>query len=74
MFVIFASGLKYVGVPTGALGWTLGAILLVAAAAWVGFSLRRRGRPGAAIDPAGQEADHAPEPLIARLPWIIYRR
>ena len=33
-FVIFASGLKYVGVPTKALGWTLGSIL-VAAIAWL---------------------------------------
>src|ERR1700728_4381549 len=31
-FVIFASGLKYVGVPTTALGITMGAILAVAAA------------------------------------------
>jgi hypothetical protein len=31
-FVIFASGLKYVGLGTAALGWTLCAILLLAAA------------------------------------------
>lgn len=33
-FVIFVSGLKYVGVSTAALGWTMAAILL-AAAAWL---------------------------------------
>ena len=34
-FVIFASGLKYVGVSTTALGWTLCVILLAAAVAWL---------------------------------------
>jgi uncharacterized membrane protein YfcA len=34
-FVIFASGLKYVGVATTALGWILCATLLVAALAWL---------------------------------------
>jgi hypothetical protein len=34
-FVILASGLKYVGMGTTALGWTLGAVLIVAAAAWL---------------------------------------
>lgn len=33
-FVIFASGLKYVGVGTTALGWTLCGVLLAAALAW----------------------------------------
>jgi uncharacterized protein len=36
-FVIAASGLKYVGLETTALGWTLCAILLVAAAAWIAY-------------------------------------
>ncbi len=36
-FVIAASGLKYVGVETTALGWTLCAMLLVAAAAWIAY-------------------------------------
>ena len=40
-FVIFASGLKYVGVPTTALGITMGAILVAGAAYW----LARRVRP-----------------------------
>lgn len=34
-FVIFASGLKYVGVGTTVLGWVLCSVLLVAAAAWL---------------------------------------
>jgi hypothetical protein len=33
-FVIFASGLKYVGLSTEALGWSLCATLLLAATAW----------------------------------------
>ncbi len=34
-FVIFASGLKYVGVGTYALGWTMGAVLLAGAVYWL---------------------------------------
>lgn len=34
-FVIFASGLKYVGVQTTALGWTLCAVLLAAGLVWL---------------------------------------
>jgi uncharacterized membrane protein YfcA len=36
-FVIFASGLKYVGLGTTALGWTLCATLLVLAVAWAAY-------------------------------------
>ncbi|MDQ6745397.1 MAG: sulfite exporter TauE/SafE family protein [Actinomycetota bacterium] len=36
-FVIFASGLKYVGVGTTALGWILCVVLLVGGVAWLGF-------------------------------------
>jgi uncharacterized protein len=36
-FVIFASGLKYVGVGTTALGWILCAILLGGAAVWLAY-------------------------------------
>ena len=46
-FVILASGLKYVGVPTKALGWTLGSILLACALAWVAVKLVRRRRAAA---------------------------
>ncbi|HEY7965756.1 MAG TPA: sulfite exporter TauE/SafE family protein [Solirubrobacteraceae bacterium] len=37
-FVIFASGLKYVGVATTALGWILCAVLLAGAAAWLAIT------------------------------------
>jgi hypothetical protein len=37
-FVIFASGLKYVGVATTALGWILCAVLLGAGLGWVGLT------------------------------------
>jgi uncharacterized protein len=43
-FVIFASGLKYVGVGTTALGWVLCAVLLAAATVWlVGAQPWRKG-------------------------------
>jgi hypothetical protein len=41
-FVIFASGLKYVGLGTTALGWTLGAVLLAGALYWVLYARPRR--------------------------------
>jgi hypothetical protein len=41
-FVIFASGLKYVGLGTTALGWTLGAVLLAGALYWVVYVRPRR--------------------------------
>ena len=37
-FVIFASGLKYVGVGTTALGWILCGTLLAAAAVWLVYT------------------------------------
>jgi uncharacterized membrane protein YfcA len=37
-FVIFASGLKYVGVGTTALGWILCATLLAIGAGWLGYA------------------------------------
>jgi uncharacterized protein len=59
-FVIFASGLKYIGVPVTALGWILAAILL-AATAWLAWVRPRRhqdrgGQPTAVTPPAGQAA------------------
>jgi hypothetical protein len=54
-FVIFASGLKYVGLPTTALGWVLGAIL-VAVAAWVAWARPWRRKPGREPTPAPQPA------------------
>src|ERR1035437_8376231 len=37
-FVIFASGLKYVGLGTTTLGWVLCAVLLAAGAAWLAYA------------------------------------
>ena len=62
-FVILASGLKYVGVPTTALGWTLGVVLVVAAAAWVVVSLRRRA--GAATGGTPDGGGQSPGPVEA---------
>lgn len=50
-FVIFASGLKYVGLSTSALGWTLCATLFVAAALWL--ALARPWQLGAPAPPLG---------------------
>src|SRR5580692_3362970 len=57
-FVILASGLKYVGVPTTALGWTLGLILVAAAVAWVAVRLlrSRKGAPKPPDGPRDQES------------------
>jgi uncharacterized protein len=56
IFVIFASGLKYVGVGTTPLGWTLGIILVSALIGWFVITARRRvaGRAALAADGAGQ--------------------
>jgi uncharacterized protein len=56
-FVIFVSGLKYVGVGVTALGWTMGA-LLAAGAAWFGWARWRRGREAAAQAERPAGADH----------------
>jgi uncharacterized membrane protein YfcA len=50
-FVIFASGLKYVGLSTTALGWTLCAVLLAAGVFWLVYA--RPWRRSAAA-PSGQ--------------------
>jgi len=60
-FVIFASGLKYVGVGTTALGWSLCAVLLAAGAFWLarvqpwrnGRTLTGSPRPAEAEAPVG---------------------
>jgi uncharacterized protein len=61
-YVILASGLKYVGLPTTALGWTLAAILVVAGAIWLAVSLRRRARSGAGAGSATARAEPDPRP------------
>ncbi len=50
-FVIFASGLKYVGLNTTALGWTLCTLLLVSGLVWVRFAKpwRRRQEESVAV-------------------------
>jgi uncharacterized membrane protein YfcA len=64
-FVIFASGLKYVGVGTTALGWILCAMLLLAGAAWL--LLGQPWRP--ADEPArNPDARADGEPPAATLP------
>jgi uncharacterized membrane protein YfcA len=61
-FVIFASGLKYVGVATTALGWILCAMLLAAAVAWLVYA-----RPFAtAAQPVESERQTEPEPELVR--------
>jgi hypothetical protein len=57
-FVIFASGLKYVGVGTTTLGWILCATLLAGAAGWMVIA-----RPWSATpDPSPDTEDGAPPP------------
>jgi uncharacterized protein len=63
-FVIFASGLKYVGVQTTVLGWILCSVLLLAASAWL-ITLRRGSKAVAGarstplpIDPAAAVSEH----------------
>ena len=57
-FVIFASGLKYVGLPTAALGWTLAAVLLAGGAYWLAYARPRRAAAGL----AGSGATAPPTP------------
>ncbi len=66
-FVIFASGLKYIGLGTAALGWVLAAVLIAGAVAWAAqASLSRRNaklsrQPVRASDPPpARRAAHAP--------------
>ncbi len=56
-FVIFASGLKYVGLGTTALGWTLGAVLVGGAAVWLAYVRPRRARLAGATVPAAEPVD-----------------
>jgi uncharacterized protein len=57
--VIFASGLKYVGVGTTALGWTLGAVVLAGAGYWL---VRTRIFPNGRSVPA--PVDRAPDDVV----------
>jgi len=51
-FVIFASGLKYVGVGTTALAWTLGVVVLAAGVVWLAYVRPGRVGTGALASPA----------------------
>jgi uncharacterized protein len=57
-FVIFASGLKYVGVGTTALGWILCGVLLAAATAWLAHAQPWR-KPNPSSEPPAIETDLA---------------
>jgi uncharacterized protein len=57
-FVIFASGLKYAGLGTQALGWVLCLVLLACGGYWLARNKPWRGR-GAAGDAAAQAASEA---------------
>jgi uncharacterized protein len=61
-FVIFASGLKYVGVGVTALGWILGTTLALAVV-WLGWA-----RPWRGGRPAGQEVQGRPAERVASPP------
>ena len=67
-FVIFASGLKYVGVGTTALGWILCALLLAAGTLWLSQARPwQPGRPPAhdADAPAPRDLDGGDHELVA---------
>jgi uncharacterized protein len=64
-FVIFASGLKYVGVGTTALGWTLAATAVAGAATW-GAVTRARRRAPATVPAQADDHAEAREPDRAR--------
>jgi uncharacterized protein len=59
-FVIFVSGLKYAGVPTTALGWTMAALVAVALV-WLGWARpwRGAGRSAGADRPAAAEQEQS---------------
>jgi uncharacterized protein len=55
LFVIFASGLKYVGLGTTPLGWTLAATLIAALATWLVVG-KPWTRPGNGVVPVAARA------------------
>jgi hypothetical protein len=60
-FVIFASGLKYVGLNTTALGWTLCAVLLAAAVGWLVYARPWSAVQAAVVKPLRTESEAEPE-------------
>ncbi|HEX4484174.1 MAG TPA: sulfite exporter TauE/SafE family protein [Solirubrobacteraceae bacterium] len=68
-FVIAASGLKYVGIETTALGWILCAMLLLAGASW--FAIKRPWQ-SASESEAPQAGENAPEqPALQGEPALL---
>jgi uncharacterized membrane protein YfcA len=67
-FVIFASGLKYAGMGTTALGWTLGLVLVACGGYWLARNRPWRGRVLAGDAGPGPEADETRQPELARGP------
>jgi uncharacterized membrane protein YfcA len=66
-FAIFASGLKYVGVGTAALGWTLAAVLAAALALWAAVTAaRRHAAAPVPAPPPDEPASHPPDRARAR--------
>jgi uncharacterized membrane protein YfcA len=59
-FVIFASGLKYVGLGTTALGWTLGAVLVAGGAIWLAYVRPRRAGLGTGESDGARDASALP--------------
>jgi uncharacterized membrane protein YfcA len=69
-FVIFASGLKYIGLATTALGWVLCGLLLLLAALWL--ILRRPWRSAGSLPaPAAAAAATEPPPADAEATELI---
>jgi uncharacterized protein len=61
-FVIFASGLKYVGLGSTALGWTLGAVLLGAAVYWLAYARPRQNGRATKTGPVAAASTSSLEP------------
>jgi hypothetical protein len=59
-FVIFASGLKYVGVSTTVLGWILCVVLLAAFVVWLAYARPWQAGAFETDDPAGPGEPAAP--------------
>jgi uncharacterized membrane protein YfcA len=67
-FVIFASGLKYAGLGTTVLGWTLCAVLLGGGGWWLARTRPWRGSPAALDDPPPELAPSSAAKLGERRP------
>ena len=59
-FVIFASGLKYVGVGTYPLGWTMGAVLVAGGGYWLVRARPWRDRASRSLPPSAHALSPAP--------------